>query len=182
MASCLPEQTGGLQVLVVEEGIETGALLQPFVGRDAPVAVRVGRQVAMPQDDGVGELLVQACQQRAQTLALCPRARVGSLAHGIQPALVADTYRVLVVPPAVRPRLAECTPRVYGAVARHVVVVADVLHPASDVIPPALLQGVALPGPRGRAVQDNHRDGSHSVMQLVVVRAVSAAVRIDTNT
>ena len=38
----LAEQSYGFQVLIVDEGIETGALLQPFVGRDVPVAVGVG--------------------------------------------------------------------------------------------------------------------------------------------
>ena len=35
----LAEESYGFQVLIVDEGIETGALLQPFVGRDVPVAV-----------------------------------------------------------------------------------------------------------------------------------------------
>ena len=38
----LLEESCGFQVLIVDEGIETGALLQPFVGRDVPVAVGVG--------------------------------------------------------------------------------------------------------------------------------------------
>ena len=37
----LAEQSYGFQVLIVDEGIETGTLLQPFVGRNVPVAVGV---------------------------------------------------------------------------------------------------------------------------------------------
>ena len=173
----LTEHPCGLEIFVVEEGVEAGAALQPFVGRDAAVAVPVGREVAVAQDDGGGVVVVQLRQQAPHTLALRVGARVAGLALRVQTTLVADADRVLVVAAAVGSRQRERTSRVDGAVACDVVVVADVTAPLPDVVAPALLQGVALPGPCGRAMQDDHGDGSH-LTQLCVPMAVSNAVMI----
>ena len=63
---------------------------------------------------------------------------------------------------AVRTRLAQRTPLMYGAVARDVVVVADVLEATADMILAAPLEAIALPGPRGRAMKDDECDRSHN--------------------
>ena len=125
------------------------------------VAIAVRRQVAVTEDDGAGVFVVELCEQRAQALALRLGARVGRLAGGIQTTLVAHAYRMLVVPLAVGARLAHRAARMHGAVARDVVVVADVLHTAADMVLAAPLYPITLPGPRGRAMKDDETNRSH---------------------
>ena len=156
------EEPFGLQVFVVEEGIEAGTLLEPFVGRDMSVAVAVWRQIAVTEDDGVGELVVELREQGAQALALCLGTRVGRFAVGIQTTLVTYAYRMLVVALAVGPVLAQRTPRVDGAVARNIIMVPDILHTTADMVLAAALEAIALPGPGGRAMKDDECDRSHN--------------------
>ena len=158
----------GLQVVVVFHGIEAGALFEPFGGGDAPVAIAVGREVAMAQDDGVGEEAVQVGEEGAEALALGRGAGVGGESEEVEAALVADAYGVAVVAPAVGTFLPQGTALVDLAVSGDVVVVADVLVAALQMVLAALPEGVALPGLRGRAVQDNHGDSSHGFTQRIV--------------
>ena len=160
------EQPFGLQVFVVEEGVEAGTLLEPFVGRDMSVAVAVRRQVAVTEDDGIGKLAVELREQGAQALALCIGTRVGRFAVGIQTALVAHAYRMLVVALAVGARLAQRTACVDGAVTRNIIMVADVLHTAADMVLAAALEAITLPGPGGRAMKDDKPNRSHNFQSL----------------
>ena len=57
------EEAGGFEVGIVEEGIEAGTLLDPLIGVDVAVAVHIGREVAVPHDDGGGILLGEALQE-----------------------------------------------------------------------------------------------------------------------
>lgn len=61
------------------------------------VAVKVGGEVAVAHDDGVGELSVELLQERAHGGALGFGARVAGLSFGIQSAFIADANRVLVM-------------------------------------------------------------------------------------
>ena len=130
----------------------------------------------MAEDDGVGVVAVQACEQFSQALALCLGTCVCRLTVDVQSALIADTDGVLVVVLAVSSYLTEVPTFVYDAVACHIVMVANVLKAAPDMVPAALFEVVALPGPCGRAMQDNQCYCSHNFMQLCVVSAVSSAV------
>ena len=130
----------------------------------------------MAEDDGVGEFAVQACEQFSQALALCLGTCVRRLTVDVQSTLIADADGMLVVVLAVSPYLTEAPPFVYDAVACHIVMVADILEASLDMVPAALFEVVALPGPCGRAMQDDHRYRSHNFMQLCVVSAVSSAV------
>ena len=130
----------------------------------------------MAEDDGIGKLSVEASEQGAQALTLCLGTCVRSLTVDVQTSLVADADGVLVVVLAVGPDLAEPPPFVHDTVACHIVMVPDVLKSAPDMVPAAFPEVVALPGPCGRAMQDNHRYRSHIFMQLCVVSAVSSAV------
>ena len=61
------------------------------------VAVKVGGEVAVAHDDGVGELVVEFLKQCAQTGSLGLGARVAGLSFGIQSAFIADADGVSVV-------------------------------------------------------------------------------------
>ena len=155
------EEAGGFEVGIVQEGIEAGTLLLPFVGIDTAVAVDVGREVAVAHDDGGGELACEALQEGTHTLALGLGAGVTGLARGIEAAFVADADTVLVVVLAVGSDLPQRTPFMDLAVAGDVVVVADVFPPSLQVVGLALPEGVALRGLRGAAVQNDEINGAH---------------------
>ena len=70
-------------------------MLQPFVGRDAPVAVAVGREVAVAEDDGAGIVLAQPAEEPQECGALCVGAGVGGTAVDVESAFVADADAVL---------------------------------------------------------------------------------------
>ena len=161
MGRCSGEEAVGLEVGIIEEGVEGGALLEPFLGGDASVAVGVGREVAMSEDEGIGEASVQLLQQLSHAASLCIGARVGREAPVVQSALVADAYRMAVVAAAVGASLMEGPSVVHSAVACDVVMITDVLPATAEVICPALFEGVALRRSRCRAVQDDECDGSH---------------------
>ena len=85
----------GLEVVVVVHGIEAGALFEPFGGGDAPVAVAVGREVAVAEDDGAGIVLAQPAEEPQECGALCVGAGVGGTAVDVESAFVADADAVL---------------------------------------------------------------------------------------
>jgi len=119
------------------------------------VAVGVGREVAVPHDDGGGELTCETLQQGTHAVALSLGAGVAGVACGIETALIAYTDAVLVVVLAVGAHLPERPALVNLSVAGDVVMVADVLPPLLQVVGLALPEGVTLRGARGTAVQDD---------------------------
>ena len=58
-------------------GIKARTLLDILVGSDKPVAVKVGREVAVPHDDGTGIAAAQVVDQSKQRALLRCGARVG---------------------------------------------------------------------------------------------------------
>ena len=122
----------------------------------------------MAQDDGAGEEAVQVCEQVTEALSLGRGTGVGGESEEVEAALVADAYGVAVVAPAVGAFLPQGTPLVDLPVPGDVVVVADVLVASGEVVLSALAEGVALPGLRGRAVQDNHGNSSHGFTQKAI--------------
>lgn len=136
-------------------------MLEPFLGGDASVAVGVGREVAMSEDEGIGEASVQFLQQLSHAVSLCRGARVGRESLVVQSALIADAYRVAIVSATVGACLVQRPTVVHRAVARDVVMITDVLPATAAMICPALFEGVALCRSRCRAVQDDECDGSH---------------------
>ena len=157
----LLQQSHGLQILVVEEGIEAGTDLHPLPGLYLAVAVQVGRQVAMAQNDGRRILFVQTAEQGAQALALLHSARVGGQTEQTESTLVADADGVSVVPQAVSPLLPYGSPLMYLSVARDVVVIADVLVAPGAMVLATLLERVASVRPGGGAMDDDECDGAH---------------------
>lgn len=143
------------EVPVVHEDIEAGALLEPFVGLDASVAVEVGREVAVTHDDGIGEAVVEGLQELAQAATLSLGAGVTGPPVHIESAFVADADAVLVVVLAVGTYLLQRTSHMHAPVAREVIMVSDVAPAPPQVIGPALFEAVTLPGLRGRAVNDD---------------------------
>ena len=101
---------------------------------------------------------LQKCPQ-GFTLRLGPS--VTGIAQGIEATLVADADAVFVVALAVSTLLPQRPALMHLAVARDVVVVADVLPTASAVILPALPERVLLCRPRAAAVQHNQCYCSH---------------------
>lgn len=62
-------------------------------------------------------------------------------------------------------------------VARHVEMIANVIEATvADVIPPTVVKTQAHALRRGRAVNDNERDGSHQCMQEVIPNTPAKAV------
>lgn len=122
----------------------------------------------MAQDDGAGEEAVQVGEEGAEALALGRSTGVGGQSQEVEAALVADADGVAVVAAAVGAFLPQGTALVDLAVSGDVVVVADVAVAALQMVLAALPEGVALPGLRGRAVQDNHSDSSHGFTQKAI--------------
>lgn len=85
-------------------------MLHPFVWLYAPVAVQIGRKVAVTHYDGVGEALVQPLQEAAHASTLCLGARVAGMARRVQSTLISDAYGVCIMVLTVGPHLAQRTP------------------------------------------------------------------------
>ena len=98
----------------------------------------------MADDEGTGIGPVQAFQQCAQGSFLRLGARVGGLTADVEPALVADAYRVGVVVPAVRSDDELRSSRLYLSVTTDDVVVADAEVETPIAVPGVYLGGGAL--------------------------------------
>ena len=125
------------------------------------VAVQVGREIAMAEDDGRGELTVKTGEQGTQGLALGVGAGIAGSAEGIETTFVADADGMQVVTFAMGADLPEGTSLMNLPVAGDIIMVADVLPTSMEVIGLALLEGVALRAARGTAMEHNQGDGTH---------------------
>ena len=143
MAGCFLQRLFMLQVSILLDGIEAGAGL-----------VRV--QVVMADDEGTGIGLVQAFQESPQGSLLSLGARVGGLTADVEPALVADAYRVGVVVLAVRSDDELRSSRLYLSVTTDNVVVADAEVETPIAVPGVYLGGGALlVGPHRTAMNND---------------------------
>ena len=121
----------------------------------------------MTHDDGLRIIQPEREEQIQQRLLLRFGARVGRSALAVESAFVADADRVAVVVLAVGARLLFRSSGMDMSVARDVVVVADVTEvPVLHVVAFAGLEAQALALRRGRAVNDNQSDGSHTFFCL----------------
>ena len=84
----------------------------------------------------------------------------------VEAALVADADGVTVVAPAVGSYFPQRTTFVDLSVDGDVIVITDVAVTASQVVLPALLEGVSLPDLCGRAVQDDESDGTQNKLKV----------------
>ena len=115
----------------------------------------LGIQVVVPYDHGAGVTPVKLFEQRSHGSLLRRCARVGGLTSDVQPALIADAYRVGVVVLAVGTDHPFRTAWLYRSVSSDHVVVADTELPASSSMPRIYLSGRAcLVGPHRRTVND----------------------------
>ena len=101
----------------------------------------VGVQVVVAYNHGAGVAPVKIFEQRAEGSLLFSCARVGWVSADVEPALVADAYRVGVVVLAVGPDHVLRTARFYLSVTTDHVVVADAEVEASLAMPRIYLGG-----------------------------------------
>lgn len=109
----------------------------------------------MAHDDGSWKLIMKPFQQRSHGLSLGLGARIAGIARSIQTTLVADADAVLVMTFAMGSDLLEWTSLMRLTVARDVVMIADILPPALQVVGLALPEAVLCSCPRAAAVQHN---------------------------
>ena len=115
----------------------------------------LGVQVVVPYNHGAGVTPVKLFEQSSHGSLLCLSACVGGLTADVQPALVADAYRVGVVVLAVGTDHPFRTAWLYRSVTSDHVVVADTELPALTAMPRVYLSGRAcLVGPHRRTVND----------------------------
>ena len=113
-------------------------------------------------DEGVRETLTQIGDQTVQGCPLLRGAGVFRSAADVEAALVTDADGVTVVVAAVCAYALHGTAAVDDAVARDVVMVADVTEPSVlDVVAAALLEAQALAFWRCRAMDDDECNGTH---------------------
>ena len=127
----------------------------------------LGVEVVMTHDQGLGVTPVQFLEQPSHGSLLRLGARVGGLTADVQPALVADAYRVGIVVLAVGTRQPFRTTGLYRSVTADHVVVADAEVKASLAMPRVNLSGRGcLVGHHCRTVDDDQCNGSHFGMKL----------------
>lgn len=108
-------------------------LLEPLGGVEARTGLVDAWQVAVAHNLGIGIVGAEALQQALHRLLLRRCARVGGATLGVETTLVAHTNAVGIVVAGVGAYLGFGTTRIYYAVARDVVVVADGLKTTSLV-------------------------------------------------
>ena len=123
----------------------------------------VGVQVVVAYDQGAGVAPVKIFEQRAEGSLLFSRTRVGGLTADVEPAFVADAYRVGVVVHAVGTDQPFRTAWLDLSVTTDDVVVADTKMEASLAVPCVNLSNrTGLVGPHCRTMYNNQRDLSHN--------------------
>ena len=138
-------------------------------------------QVVMTYYQGFRIAPVQYLQQMQHRQFLLKRTRIGGLTADVEPALVADAYRVGVVVPAVGTDHPFRTAWLNLSVTTDDVVVADAEVEAPLTVPGVNLSGRAcLVGPHCRTVDYDECDGSHNALQKPTEQLmVASAVAID---
>ena len=115
----------------------------------------LGVQVVVPYYHGAGVTSVQLFEQSSHGSLLRLSPGVGGLTADVEPALVADAYRVGVVVLAVGTDHPFWTAWLYRSVPTDHVVVADTELPALTAVPRVYLSGrTGLVGPHCRTVND----------------------------
>lgn len=154
---------GGLQILILCDGIEAGA-----------VFVDVG-QVAVTEDPSIGVRGLQAAQQPEQGAFLAGCAGVGGVAMLVEATFVADAERVLVVAYGVGAHQLFVARLVGPAVACDVVVVACESE-AIRVTADEGCHGKVLVRARGRTMNHNQIDVAHDCTKNELIIAVSTVM------
>ena len=154
---------GGLQILILCDGIEAGAVL-----------VDVG-EVAMAEDAGIGVGLLQATEQAQQGAFLAGCAGVGGVAVLVEASFVADAERVLVVAYGVGAHQLFVARLVGPAVAGDVVMVARESE-SFRVTADEGCHGKVLIRARGRTVNDNQINVAHDCTKNELIIAVSTVM------
>ena len=142
---------------MLPRGVQIGVLTGD-VGDAGTGLLRI--QVVMTYDQGAGEAPVQVFEQQPERHLLCHGTRVGGLTADVEPALVADAYRVGVVvlsfDVAVGSDHPFRTAWLYRSVSSDYVVVADAELPAPLAMPRVYLSGrTRLVGPHRRTVNND---------------------------
>ncbi len=130
----------------------------------------------MPHDSGMGIVFFQAEQQGIEGTTLRLRARVGRGARRGETPFVADADAVAVEPLGMSPLLMERTAGMDRAVARDVIVIADVGKAAGQVVAPAVFQRVGTVAAGGAAMQHNQVD--EPVVLILAAREDGHAHRV----
>ena len=154
---------GGLQILILCDGIEAGAVL-----------VDVG-EVAMAEDAGIGMGFLQATEQAQQGAFLAGRAGVGGIAVLVEAPFVADAERVLVIAYGVGAHQLLVARLVGPAVAGDVVVVAREPEPFR-VTADKGCHGKVLVRACGRTVDDNQINVAHDCTKNELIMAVNTVI------
>jgi hypothetical protein len=152
-----------------------------FAGDVVDAGARLeGVQVVVTYDHGTGIAPVKFFEQSSHSGLLRLGARVGGLTSYVEPALVADAYRVGVVVQAVGSDHVLRTAWLDLSVTTDHVVVADAEVKPSLAMPRIYLGGrTHLVGFYCRTVNDNQCNRSHATPQLTAPSAVSMAVATD---
>ena len=138
-------------------------VFEPVSNIEARTVLSDIRQVAMPQDLGIGIIHAQAMQQFLHRHFLCQGTGVGGMAVRVESALIADTYGVGVVVAGMSPCDALRPAGIEGAVLGDVIVIADGVEAASLMTGFQLFNSEVLVHSRGAAMHHNQIDVSHDI-------------------
>ena len=131
---------------------------------DIKARTSLGSKLTVPVHSSLGVFRPKFSHQPPQRILLRLGARVHRLAAAaLQSTDIADAYRVLVVPHAVRTLLAYRTANVHAAVEMYNIVVAATVPPLSAVPAVDVLHRKIPPCRRGRAVDNEFLDRSHKI-------------------
>ena len=139
----------GLQVPVLLDRIEAGTLLE-------------GIEVVMTYNHRIRKMGMHPYHQITQRTNLLQCTRVSLDTVSIQPTLVADANRILVMPYDMSTDLPQRTTGIDGSIASHPEVVADTLPSLRLVVVVNLLDSVVLIGAKPVAMQHDHSNFSHN--------------------
>ena len=115
--------------------LEARALLHPLPGLHRSVSVQVGAEVAMSAHPHfILEAAQQLCHEQVECRALFRCTGVFRISRSVQSALVTDAYRMLVVALHMRPHKLDGAGVGDGTVTADVVVVADAVEAAAQVV------------------------------------------------
>ena len=138
-------------------------VFEPVSNVEARTVLSDIRQVAVPQDLGIGIIYAQAMQQFLHRHFLCQGTGVGGMAVRVESALIADTYGVGVVVAGMSPSDALRPAGIEGAVLGDVIVIADGVEAACLMTGFQLFNSEVLVDSRGAAMHHNQIDVSHDI-------------------
>ena len=142
--------------MILGQSIEAGTLLDVLLRLDETIAVEVGTELTVTENQGPGITAVQVAEQPEQRGLLSGGTGIGRTTVGIETALVAHPDGVGVMVFAVGSYHSLVSPHVDAAITLHVVVVAYVFEATVvHVVVAALLRRVASVTPRGAAMNDD---------------------------